>query len=243
MSKLYSFSHNSLLLKPIYRFLLPVTVRDMLFRKISNPYSELELKNEIVFIHIPKTAGNAVIKSLFGVKATGHDKAVKYAKFDEEKFNSFFKFCFVRNPWDRMVSAFHYLKQGGISRNDIEFANEFMSGFENFEDFIYSLRNENTKKKILNWIHFTPQYEFTCNSSGELIVDYCGRYERLGDDYEYLKNKLGIEDNIIKVDNKSNHRAYWNYYNNEMIEIVREIYSKDIEMFGYKFPYEKLEEE
>ena len=66
-----------------------------------------------IFFHIPKTAGVAVCDGLFGNRGPGHmDVEIAKVVFGKWRFQSFFKFCFVRNPWDRLVSAFHYLRHG-----------------------------------------------------------------------------------------------------------------------------------
>lgn len=65
-----------------------------------------------VFIHIPKTAGRSLVKGLYGLNSVEHAGAEWYQRIDALRFESYFKFAFVRNPWDRMVSAWSYLSQG-----------------------------------------------------------------------------------------------------------------------------------
>jgi chondroitin 4-sulfotransferase 11 len=242
LSNIRDKTHNNKFYKKIYRGALPVTFRDNLFRKVSNPYSKLEDDNRIIFIHIPKTAGNGIIQSLYNQKATGHDKIIKYKKFNSEKYDIYYKFGFVRNPWDRFVSAFHYLKQGGISINDIEFAQKYLSNIKDFTDFVYKLEEQSFRRLILKWIHFTPQYEFICDSDSNIAVNYLGKYETIDSDFEYLKKQFGKDSVKLKEHNKSKHNPYWEYYDMEMVEIVREVYKKDIELFNYEFPYEQIKE-
>ena len=72
-----------------------------------------------IFIHIPKCAGVSVSKALFGNLAGGHSRVVDYQLvFNSNEYSNYFKFTFVRNPWDRLVSAFFFLKKGGFNDAD-----------------------------------------------------------------------------------------------------------------------------
>jgi hypothetical protein len=64
-----------------------------------------------IFFHIPKTGGLSIAEALFGNRAAGHIRAEDARLiFGAWGFQRFFKFCIVRNPWDWLVSAYHYLK-------------------------------------------------------------------------------------------------------------------------------------
>ena len=92
--------------------------RVWLLRELAtNPDTEFSLvecfKLRCIFFHIPKTAGLSLSAALFGNRGLGHiDVRTARILFGERRFSSFFKFCFVRNPWDRLVSAYHYLHAG-----------------------------------------------------------------------------------------------------------------------------------
>ena len=76
--------------------------------------------------------------------------------FEPATFQSYFKFTFVRNPYDRLVSAFHYLKQGGMNEKDKAFKEQELSSFENFGDFV---RNWITSENI--WKYPTSNHSIT----------------------------------------------------------------------------------
>lgn len=235
MRSIYNYITRFKILKKV----VPKFVRDELREKLlNNPYSKLEDKHKFIFVHIPKTAGNGIIKSLFDKKAMGHYSVIKYKKYNKNKFKKYYKFTIVRNPWDRLVSAFFYLKQGGMSQADREFSNRYIQKHDNFEEFILSLEDEEYKNIILSWIHFIPQYNFVYHK-GKCLVDYIGKFENLEKSYKVISKKLNINKKL-KKHNASKHKAYYKYYNKKMIDIVYKLYKKDIKLLNYNFPYKKL---
>ena len=88
-----------------------------------NSILSIFLNKKCLFFHIPKTAGVSVSRSLFGDIKWGH-RNVKFYKmhYGEKVFNSLYKFCFVRNPYKRLYSAYTFLKQGGINNQDLSFS-------------------------------------------------------------------------------------------------------------------------
>ena len=64
-------------------------------------------KHKFIFIHINKCGGTSIDK-VFSGKFRGHKKAFDYKKLNPKEFENYFKFTFVRNPWDRVVSFYHY---------------------------------------------------------------------------------------------------------------------------------------
>lgn len=214
--------------------------RGIYIRKSNFIKNEL-INNKIIFIHVPKVAGNGLLKSL-GFTYTTHVRLYMYELEDKEKFNDYFKIGFVRNPWDRLASAFFYLKHGGDNNNYDLGMKDKLNRFDTFENFVLELdSNEKFRNEILNEIHFSSQYSWLMNLSGEIDMDCIGRFESLEDGFLILKEKLHKEDAQLKKHNVSNHKPYWTYYNEETVEIVRKIYSKDIMTFNYDFPYEKIE--
>src|SRR5258706_16293188 len=83
-------------------------------QKKRGPFDE----HRCIFVHIPKCAGNSVTKSLsqFGGFDCGHTNLKRFQiMFGPEEFNRYFKFAFVRNPYDRLFSAFLFMKKGGTN--------------------------------------------------------------------------------------------------------------------------------
>lgn len=225
----------------LVKILIPYSLRKSLSMRFHNPYSEVEDKNHIIFVHIPKTAGKAIFHTLFSADTIGHHALVWYKTYNETKFNDYYKFAIVRNPWDRIVSAFYYLKQGGMIESDKAFALKHLGQYDNFADFVRGLEIPEYRRKILRWIHFIPQCYFLCEESGgSLMVDFLGKYETIDDDLKQICEHLRMRYGELEFVNKSDHRPYWEYYDRHTVEIVRDLYRRDIELFDYEFPYDML---
>lgn len=182
---------------------------------------------QCVFIHVPKTAG-ASVSSALNVTGFGH-LSIKW--FPERYFSC----SFVRNPWDRVVSAFFYLNQGGENIID-QFNNWwYLSGYKG--DFASFVKEEFGKEKpvIFKEIHFKPQYKYICNRQNRLAIDFLGKYENLERDFQRLSEKLDLSINNLPHLHQSRHKDYQKYYSNRTRKMVAQAYKKDIELFDYNF--------
>jgi hypothetical protein len=188
-----------------------------------------------IFIHIPKTAGLSIVNSLFGeMKQPSHFPLIRYQLlFTETEYLNYYKFAFVRNPWDRAVSAYTFLMEGGISNFDKEFAFNILSKYKSFDDFV---RNWCTESNIFQMAHFIPQYAYVTEPDGSFKLDFLGRFENLQDDFDHICKQLKIsrmlERKNITTGRKKDFRVY---YTPQSAEIIGRLYAKDIELFGYKF--------
>lgn len=180
-----------------------------------------------VFIHVPRTAGGS-LSNLLGVTVFSH---VSIKWFPDH----YFSFSFVRNPWDRVVSAFFFLNQGGDNLLDKFNSFIYLSKYEGqFTRFVKGELADNSPT-IFHQMHFRPQYKYICDESGNVSVDFLGKYENLEEDLGRLFDKLDLSLNRMPHLNQSKHKPYKDYYNESTREIVRRAYRKDIELFNYSF--------
>ena len=175
-----------------------------------------------IFFHIPKTGGLSLAEALFGNRAAGHitteDARVIFGAWG---FQRFFKFCIVRNPWDRLVSAYHYLKTHPTS-SAVPLAQT-----HSFQDFIGFI------PQLIEEVHLRPQSSFVAEGDGRLVVDYVGKFEQLEESFGEICARLGISTTLPHV-NPSPHPDFRGCYTRQMWEQVKTIYWRDVKMFGYE---------
>lgn len=202
---------------------------------------------KFIFIHIPKTGGSSIYKALGGDRRNdpqhGYSKKLKFQLqhataselrthefISESKFKEYFKFCFVRNPWDLAVSEWKWRIE------NLPFLSLDRYAQPTFKDFIKKAPNWKglTGRRIRR--HLLPQYYFVHDREDNLIVDYVGRFETLGKDFKVICSKIGASDLELPSINQSRRvQSYKEYYDEETFEIVGKQYKVDIDFFNYKF--------
>jgi hypothetical protein len=197
--------------------------------KETNPILSLFIEKKCIFFHIPKTAGISISNSLFGDVKWGHRSVNFYKSYYGEKvFNSLYKFCFVRNPYDRLFSAYTFLKEGGINNQDLEFTNSYLQEFASFDEFVLKGLE---KEEIMNWVHFKPQYTFVCDENDNIVMDFIGKMENLKADFNTVCKHLNIESELQKLNMSS---AKKNEFSEEVKAMIKLKYQKDFNLF---YPY------
>lgn len=200
--------------------------------------------HKFLFIAIPKTGtttvGSALKKYSAKVKRYKGDQHVSYNFLKENmkptiNFDDYFKFTIVRNPWDRLVSVFHFLNIKKDSSNLVapvtrrKLYNRYIKKYKgNFKQFVKGV-------PITEIIHTRPQYDFICNNDGIVELNFICKMETLQNDLDNVCCKIGIPNQQLPYKNKSKHKHYTEYYDEETKQIVAEKYAKDIEYFDYKF--------
>ena len=172
-------------------------------------------KNNCIFVHIPKTGGTSIARTLS--RTQNHITAQRYIhNLGMKKWNNSFTFTIVRNPWDREISSFFYRYKkdyGGVFSTEIfkkHLKRVYVGGIPNY----------------IPWF---------ANKKQESFVDFIGRFENLQNDIDYVCDKIGINRKKLLHVNKSNHKHYTEYYDDETREIVAKKYSDDIKLFNYSF--------
>ncbi|KEP68731.1 hypothetical protein DL1_09095 [Thioclava dalianensis] len=147
-----------------------------------------------VFIHIPKAAGMSIQQALFGTRALhGHVPAIAYAARDRAKFARSFSFSVMRDPTERFISAFYFLKSGGLTGRDRAWAEAVLRPFESPEALLCAMEHDAMlRAQIRSWVHFTPQSWYLTDRRGALIVDYIGQMERFDTSLGAIAQRLGL---------------------------------------------------
>lgn len=200
--------------------------------------------HKFVFVHIPKTAGKSVRTALRPYSLTPRQRAVDYtvrrfSKLDmfgynaggthgtaqeicdaigSERFTKFFKFSFVRNPWDHAVSAYHFQK----TRPKSQFHDIAING--SLTEFVRARVESKSLRQI----------DYLQDAQGNLLVDFVGRLENIESDFAHICQKIGAHTNLTHK-NKTNHRSYQEEHTAESRALIEEYYAADAEAFGYSF--------
>jgi hypothetical protein len=189
-------------------------------------------KHKFIFIHIPKTGGTSVQKTLMNnanIKRADftkhehlHRDLLSKTTFGHEalphKLKSYFSFCFVRNPWEKIVSQYHF--------------NRHWFGMQNykFDEYVFAFKRG--RRVSAKNPYFLP---WITDEKGNVIVDFIGRYENIQEDFNTICDKIGIPQQQLPHKNKTKHKHYTEYYEDETRQIVAQKYAKDIDYFGYEF--------
>lgn len=223
---------------PLYRFLLPLRFQELQkYRHLEAGLKDRSLKGfderKCIYIHIPKTGGVSISHALFGNLGGGHRTITSYYKvFSPLELKQYFKFTVVRNPWDRLVSAYFFLKEGGFHDNDQVWQKNNLEKFETFEDFVLKWVNH---KNIYSYIHFIPQFAYI-NNFGKILVDKIYKIEEIKDGIADINRRLELDMTLTKR-NQTHGRGenYREYYTERTKNIVEDVYKNDIQNFGYSF--------
>jgi chondroitin 4-sulfotransferase 11 len=191
-------------------------------------------KYNCCFVHIPKSAGT-VIRNVLKTNDREFKVIFNHPTFSKIQtkydLSTYFKFTFIRNPWDRFVSTFFYLKQNVKDEKLLNEARKKLSDYS-FTSFVKKLHLEKTEFNEFHFLHFRPQIHFLESLDN---IDFVGRFENFQQDFNTVCDKIGILRQELPHYNKTKHKHYTEYYDDETREIVAEKYAKDIEYFGYKF--------
>lgn len=184
-------------------------------------------KKRCIFFHIPKTAGMAVSSALFGDITWGHRDVSFYVNhFGKERFYSFYKFTVVRNPYDRLYSAYVFLKNGGINQHDTSFSRKYLSKYPTFDDFVRHGLND---KDVNRWVHFLPQHHFIKNKNGNIVVDFIAKKEQLETDFETICRYLNVSVSLQTINQTGNKKDL--SLTEDVKSIIKTHYKEDFNLF------------
>ena len=226
-------------------------------------------KHKTIFIHIPKVAGQS-IETMFlndlgldwnsrqqlllrkkrhnekGPLRLAHLLARDYTNLgfiDQETFDSYFKFSFVRNPFSRAYSYYRYLGYANII---------------SFGDFVRIVLRKRLRQQHF---FFLPQTDYLYDAEGHLLVDFVGRLETIKTDIEEVIRRAKLQQKELPYVNRSKneisrglskiiknplllsrlktrnnlYKDYREAYDSETIDLVSQFYEEDLVNFEYEF--------
>jgi hypothetical protein len=178
-----------------------------------------------VFIHINKTGGSSIERAL-GLHLEHMTALEKRAQLGIEHWDRKFTFAFVRNPWDRAVSHYHYRVQTN--------QNELRLGAVPFESWIRKCFHDRDPRYLDKPKMFMPQSHWLVDGQGRELVEFVGRFERLDQDFAAVCSRLGRSVRLPRV-KASSRTDYRPYYSSDSRALVGAWYADDVERFGYQF--------
>jgi len=188
-----------------------------------------------IFVHIQKTAGASIEAALqahdpaagSGLHAGRRHMLAREIRdvVPRDAWDAYFKFAFVRNPWDRLVSWYHMCMQVTEDNAFSRFVKQHAPTFEAFLTTAAAGPGARTTR---------DQVDYVSDEQGTVIVDFVGRYESVATDFAHVCRQLGVAAPLPHV-NTSAHRDYREYYTAATREIVARRFARDIERFGYRF--------
>jgi hypothetical protein len=203
----------------------------------------------VLFVWVPKVAGTSIYRVLLahgcpphlwdipshpfansGVATFGHvsiSALVEHGTLTNEFLDSAFKFAFVRNPYERLVSLYFYLNR---------IRNSITMHCPTFLDFCLCL-GEDTIPQVGFYNYFklsqcNPMTRWTHDNHNRQIVDYIGRYENLQKDWSAVCSLSGLS-GALPMSNNTAHDSYRNYYCMTSKRIIEKIYRDDLERYSY----------
>lgn len=192
-------------------------------------------EKKIAYFRMPKVASSCITKEVISRCVILHhgpeeEKRESVRVFRKENPDAFI-FTFLRNPFDRLISAYSYFVSSNlVHAKDIEDRKEYVEPYVDFRDFVIRGVGDGL---VMDQKHIRPQHLWICDD-GRLLTNWLGRYEFLQDDYDAVCGILGWDSCKLCVVNNSLHMSYHAYYDDEMIKIVSRVYEIDFEMGRYK---------
>jgi len=181
-----------------------------------------------VFFHVPRTGGSSVESLDWWDRWTGH-----FPKADEANVpRGYFRFAFVRNPWDRFVSLYHYFAAMTPAHRWYRANAQIVADIGRFASFADFCRGFEAWPHRENF-HFWPQCHWITGAGGEFLVDFVGHFEQFQRDFGRVCRRVGADRIELAHHNASRHGPYREYYDDQTRQIVGRRYRRDVQLFRY----------
>ena len=185
----------------------------------------------ICFIHIHRTGGSSIAELLSSALPDArqvcfqHDNAKTIAPADLERYKGYFKFAFVRNPWERILSWYALAYQYRLDRE---------TPFVSLDTFIEEYETVRRKLRFDNSFMFN-QFDYLSAGNGGVAVDVVGRFEDYENELLRILDRCGVPPREIPRLNATQHGSVREAYSGKGRALVEALCRRDIEYWSYRF--------
>lgn len=195
------------------------------------------LRAGVVFIHVPKAAGTSVSEAVYG-RFLGHIRAADVERWSSPAVRKLPRVAVIRNPWDRLVSAYRFVKRGsgvgGLSAGGVWRPEQYQTdAFDSFERFVREWLCTRDIRK-LDYV-FQPQSLFVCDEHENIIVRHLCRFENLAEAHRVLEIFVPDLPPLGRSNRSGTRVDYRKFYTPELAKLVGRIYEDDARNLGYRF--------
>lgn len=204
----------------------------------------ISTEKKFVFIHIPKTGGNAIRLALKPYVVDSIVMNLKQQDYNDTrgqihrfgisnpyiKMNKHSKLAEIHSRWDeKELGRWTDMLKFSVVRNPWDrLISCFFSPHLGRTEF-----DREEFKSFVKSVKLGTQSDFV-TEDGHLATDRLIRFETLSEDFANVCSQLGIEQKLTRV-NESKRRPYREYYDKELIDLVSRHYAEDVERFQYTF--------
>ena len=203
-------------------------------------------EKKLVFVHVPKTAGTSIVHTIlshltgrqirgsmasqdmtlqkkYGItKALKHGTALELKRHLGKSWDGYYKFAFVRNPWDRAVSGYHWMVDRYKDYKGVPF-DQYMGMMPEI--------HQDPSHRLFQMLR--PQVDYLYDGN-QLLINDVYRYENVKNAVKFIGKRFDIPISLGRA-NASRRKPYRSYFNPEFRSVISRLYSKDIQLFDYRF--------
>ncbi|MEM6504325.1 MAG: sulfotransferase family 2 domain-containing protein [Planctomycetota bacterium] len=174
---------------------------------------------KIAYVHIPKTGGSTVKQVLNCMENPNHRPLGDLP-------NDYFAFTLIRNPWDRLVSAYHYFDQyENIKIPHMVQARDAIKKCGSFSNMLSAL------PRLRMELAFPHLHQQSYWLDSRLWV---GKFENMEQSLEYVSSVTNCPLSKIVHLNRTQRQPYHKYYDTRLLDLFNIYFSDDVTL-GYKY--------
>lgn len=198
---------------------------------------------KFVFVHIPKTAGSSVTSALLPysdplplrwlssplrkigfpvnlgpIPLNSHATCSEILDLFGSSFFDYFRFAFVRNPYDWVASTYYY-----ILKDSRHVRHRIVSSYSDINEFV---------AKDIMAHHYPSQSSYVYSNDGTLLVNKIACFENLNEDFNYITSQLNLKISLPET-NRTNKPSPCSVLSRESLFAIKQFYEIDFLNFGY----------